>query len=87
VAVEKLASQGSAEIGSLQDALQTICRARLDIFYPQIWPRFLGLRVFQQPRLLATTEIHCLPLDTPDAMVLAPSAMRISISWAFWKAD
>jgi hypothetical protein len=48
VAVEKLASQGSAEIGSLQDALQTICRARLDIFYPQIWPGFLGLRVFQQ---------------------------------------
>jgi len=55
VAVEKLASQKSAEIESRQDALQTIFSARLDIFYPWILPWFLKYRAFQQPRLFTTT--------------------------------
>jgi hypothetical protein len=37
VGVEKLLSQESAESRSRQDALQTIRKGRLDIFYPQIW--------------------------------------------------
>jgi hypothetical protein len=41
VAVEKLASQESAESRSRQDALQTTCQARLDIFYAQICAGFL----------------------------------------------
>jgi hypothetical protein len=49
VGVEKLASQKSAEITSRQDALQTICRWRLDIFYPQICAGFLRFGVFQHP--------------------------------------
>jgi hypothetical protein len=60
VAVEKLTFQKSTEIRSRQDALQTICRGRLDIFYPQICDGFLGFRVFQQPRLFSPVEVlHC----------------------------
>jgi hypothetical protein len=40
VAVEKLAIEHSAEIGSRQGALQTIFSAQLDIFYPEIRPDF-----------------------------------------------
>jgi hypothetical protein len=35
VAVEKLAFQKAAKIRSRQDALQAICRGRLDIFHPR----------------------------------------------------
>jgi hypothetical protein len=50
VAVEKLSSRKSAGIKSRQDALQTICRGRLDIFYAPICSGFLRFRVFQHPQ-------------------------------------
>jgi hypothetical protein len=57
VAVEKLTFQKCTEIRSRQDALQTICRSRLDIFYPQICAGFLRFRVFQQPQANSLIEI------------------------------
>jgi hypothetical protein len=52
VAVEKLTWEKSSEKTSRQDALQTILSARLDIFYPQIFPRFLKSRFFNSHKPL-----------------------------------
>jgi hypothetical protein len=48
VAVEKLAHHGSAEIGSRQEALQTIFSGLLDIFYVLIFGFIQKTRLLQQ---------------------------------------
>jgi hypothetical protein len=53
VAVEKLAHQEFVEIASRQEALQTIFRSALDIFYHPILNFFQKTRLFQQPLLLS----------------------------------
>jgi hypothetical protein len=57
VAVEKLAYSEFAEIGSRQEALQTIFSSLLDIFYHPIFDFFQKNRLFQQPRLLSTAVL------------------------------
>jgi hypothetical protein len=54
VAVEKLILSKSTKIKSRQEALQSICSGRLDIFYPLILAVRDEKRLFQQPRLLTT---------------------------------
>jgi hypothetical protein len=53
VAVEKLAHHGSAEIGSRQEALQTIFSGLLDIFYVLIFGFIQKTRLFQQALLFS----------------------------------
>jgi hypothetical protein len=53
VAVEKLTHKEFAEIGSRQEALQTIFSGLLDIFYPPIFGFLQKNRLFQQPLLLS----------------------------------
>ena len=58
MAVEKLAHSEFAEIGSRQEALQTIFPSLLDIFYHPIVDFFKKNRIFQQPPLFSTS-IQC----------------------------
>jgi hypothetical protein len=57
VAVEKLILGELRENSSRQEALQAIFSGWVDIFYHRIRGRFHRKRVFQQPRLLAPTEL------------------------------
>jgi hypothetical protein len=52
-AVEKLTREEFAEMGSRQEAPQTIFSALLDIFYLPIRHFLLKNRLFQQTRILA----------------------------------
>jgi hypothetical protein len=53
VAVEKLTHQEFAEIGSRQEALQTICSDLLEIYYPPNFGFVQKNRLFQQPQGLS----------------------------------
>jgi hypothetical protein len=55
VAVEKLAHFDFAKIASRQEALQTISRPHVDIFYHPIFDLSRGNRLFQQPRDFSTS--------------------------------
>jgi hypothetical protein len=46
-----------SQIASRQDALQTIFSGRPSIFYPPKSRRFCGYRLFQHPRLFATSDV------------------------------
>jgi hypothetical protein len=56
VGVEKLALHEFAEIASRQEALGTIFRSLLDIFYHPNFGFLQKKRVFQQPRDLSTVS-------------------------------
>jgi hypothetical protein len=58
VGVEKLASEKSAKIKRVKEALQTIFFDHLDIFYPRISTCFRKKGVFQQPPLLSTVILR-----------------------------
>jgi hypothetical protein len=53
VAVEKLAQREFSEIASRQEALETIFRSLLDIFYHPDFGSLQKKRVFQQPQELS----------------------------------
>jgi hypothetical protein len=59
VAVEKLAQREFSEIASRQEALGTIFRSLLDIFYHPDFGFLQKKRVFQQPPLLPTVTVSC----------------------------
>ena len=70
MAVEKLPSRKSAEIGSRQEALEAISPSRLDIFYRPIFEFFQKNRLFQQPLLLPPAISKC------DKVVIIPVAIE-----------
>jgi hypothetical protein len=57
-AIEKLARHEFAEIAPRQEALQTIFRSLLEIFYHPIFNFFQRNRLFQQPPIETTALIR-----------------------------